>query len=302
MTTDLARLLALSPGLAKALKGVQRAARVDAPVLLLGEAGSGRSTLARALHFAGDRALGPLVELDPGTVPVELFESDLFGYRSGAFTGAERDRLGKVARAEGGTLILDHLEALPLQVQPKLLRLLAERRYAPLGGAEVECDVRFVAIAGGDLRQRVEAGAFRGDLFFRLGVLAFEIPPLRQRRDEILQIADGVLADLAERLGRPKPRLASATADWMERHGWPGNLTELRAILERGLILSRHDPLEIPPPANLTSPVPRALVEVEREEILRALAYTRGRQGKAAELLGVSRKTLWEKRKRHGIP
>src|SRR5262249_22511330 len=162
-----------------------RAAATEAPILVLGEPGSGRSTVARALHAASPRSGRVLVEVDAGVVPGTLFESELFGYRAGAFTGAERASEGRVARAQGGTLVLDHVEELPLPAQPKLLRLIAEKRYAPLGGREVEADVRFVAIGPVDLPRRVEAETFRADLFYRLEVLTFRLPALRERRSEL---------------------------------------------------------------------------------------------------------------------
>jgi DNA-binding NtrC family response regulator len=282
--------------------GLERAAASDAPVLVVGEPGSGRSTLARRLHAASRRAARPLVELDPAAIPAPLFESELFGYRAGAFTGAVAASPGRVAQAQGGTLVLDHLEDLPLAVQPKLLRLVAERRFAPLGGGEVEADVRFVAIAADDLAHRVACGAFRADLFYRLEVVAFRLLPLRERRAELEELVAGMLADLGERRGRPAPPLSAAALGWMREHAWPGNLRELRNVLERALLASDGEVLDPPPPSALLAARPRTLRDVEREEIRRALAFTRGRQGRAAELLGISRKALWEKRKRLGIP
>jgi DNA-binding NtrC family response regulator len=300
---SLTRLLRDFPVFAESLRGAERAAATDAPVLILGEAGSGRSTLARAFHNAGPRAAGPLVEVDPGAIPSTLFESEFFGYRSGAFTGAEHSAEGRVARAEGGTLLLDHVEELPLAVQPKLLRLVAERRYAPLGGQEVEAGVRFLAIGAEDLPRRVNREAFRADLFYRLEVLAFRLPPLRERRADLPAVIDALLADLAERFGRPGALLAPSARAWMLEHPWPGNLRQLRNVLERGLILTEDgSPIDPPAPAGATEERPRPLLEVEIEQIRNALAYTRGHQGRAAELLGISRKALWEKRRRYGIP
>lgn len=293
-------LLEAAPDLSAVLPGIRRAASSDAPLLLVGEPGTGRSTLARAIHTAGPRATGPLVEVDVAGLPSTLFESELFGYREGAFTGADRPREGRVAQAGGGTLVLDHLEELPRDVQPKLLRLIAERRYAPLGGEEREADVRFLALAADDLPERVERGAFRSDLFYRLEVLAFRLPPLRRRRRDLPRVVERLLADLRQRLGRPGAELAPAALEWIPEHPWPGNLTQLRNVLERALILHGDGPLEPEPPEE--GDRPRPLVEVEKAEIRRALAYTRGHQGRAAELLGISRKALWEKRKRYGIP
>jgi two-component system response regulator HydG len=287
------------------LRGIERAAASDAPVLVAGEPGSGRSTLARALHAASPRAAGPLVEVDPAVVPSALFESELFGYRAGAFTGALQGIPGRAARAEGGTLVLDHVEELPLAAQPKLLRLIAERRYAPLGGEERVAEVRFVALGALDLPERVARGAFRADLFYRLEVLAFRLPPLRERRADLPLLLDELLADLGERFGRPGLELAPRARAWMLDHPWPGNLRQLRNVLERALVLAAPDgpgPLDPEPPAAVLESRPRPLLDLEKEEIRRALAYTRGHQGRAAELLGISRKALWEKRKRYGIP
>ncbi|MEM7350329.1 MAG: sigma 54-interacting transcriptional regulator [Acidobacteriota bacterium] len=295
-------LFRASPSLAAHLPAVERAAASDSPILLLGEPGSGRSTVARAFHQASGRQTGPLVEIDPGVWPSTLFESELFGYRAGAFTGAESDVSGRVERAEAGTLILDHVEEMPLTAQPKLLRLLAERRFAPLGGRERSADVRFIAIAGEDLPQRVARGTFRQDLFYRLEVLAFRIPPLRERRADLASLCEFLLRDLGERFGCPTPSLSAQSREWMASYSWPGNLRQVRNVLERALIASGAEPLAPPRPRDAEEPRPRTLAEVENREIRRALAYTRGHQGRAAQLLGISRKALWQKRKRFGIP
>jgi DNA-binding NtrC family response regulator len=318
---SLQRLLRDYPALAAGLRGIENAAATDAPVLILGEPGTGRSSLARALHAASRRAAGPLVEVDPGAVPSALFESEFFGYRPGAFTGAATAGDGRVARAAGGTLVLDHVEELPLASQPKLLRLLAERQYVPLGGEETVADVRFIAIGPEDLTGRMVRGAFRPDLYYRLEVVAFRLPPLRERRPDLPALLDDMLADLGERFGRPSLALAPAARAWMQEHPWPGNLRQLRNALERGLILAGREPAAVPEgpersladlidpqPAEHTLPFgssarpPRPLVEIEQEHIRAALAFTRGHQGRAASLLGISRKALWEKRRRYGIP
>ncbi|HXU45996.1 MAG TPA: sigma 54-interacting transcriptional regulator [Thermoanaerobaculia bacterium] len=290
------------PALGSALAAAERAARSDAPILILGEAGTGRTTLARALHAASSRARAPLVEVDAGGIPATLFESELFGHRRGAFTGAERTVKGRVELAERGSLLLDRVEELPIAVQGKLLRLLAEHRYAPLGGGETEADVRFLATAAPDLAERAEAGRFRPDLYYRLEVLCLRLPPLRERRADLPELIAELLADLAARFGRPAPDLAERAREWMLAHPWPGNLRELRNVLERGLVAWQSGPLDPPPPTGSPGARPRRLEEVEEEEIRRALAYARGRQGRAAELLGISRKSLWEKRRKFGIP
>lgn len=298
----LAALASSSPSLAARRAALERAAASDAPILILGEAGTGRSTLARALHAASRRATRPLIEVDPGALPPSLIESELFGHRAGAFTGAERAHAGRVARAEGGTLLLDHVEELPLAAQPKLLRLLSERRYAPLGGAEVAADVRFLAIGVEELRGRVERGTFRDDLYWRLEVLTFVLAPLRRRREDVLPAAEAILADLAERFARPGLTLSARARAWFPEHDWPGNLRQLRNTLERALLAADALELDPAPPRDVAAAAPRSLEEHEREAIRAALAWTRGHQGRAAELLGVSRKGLWEKRRRLGIP
>jgi DNA-binding NtrC family response regulator len=299
---SLPSLLQDFPVLAAALQGAERAARSDVPILVLGEPGTGRSTLARALHGASRRAAGPLVIVEPAAVPSSLFESELFGYRAGAFTGAATATEGRVTRAEGGTLVLDQVEDLPLAAQPKLLRLLAERRFSPLGGSERAADVRFLALGSDELPQRIARGAFRTDLFYRLEVLAFRIPPLRERRADLPAILEHLLADLGDRFGRPHLALGQRARSWMLEHPWPGNLRQLRNVLERGVILNDDGTIDPPAPEALLEAQPRPLSAVERDQILAALAYTRGHQGRAATLLGISRKSLWEKRRRYGIP
>lgn len=301
----LAALAAGAPSLGASLAALGRAAASAAPVLILGPAGAGRTVLARALHAASDRATGPLVEFDPGTVPATLFESELFGHRAGAFTGADQSHPGRVARARGGTLLLDHVEELPLPAQPKLLRLLSERRYAPLGGTEVEADTRFLAIGSEDLAERVARGLFREDLYYRLEVLTFRLPPLAARPGDVLPLAEVLIADLALRFHRSAATLSARARDWMPRHPWPGNIRQLRNVIERALLSPAGGDgtvLDPEPPPGWTETPPRRLVDVEREAIEAALAYSRGHQGRAAALLGISRKGLWEKRRRLGIP
>jgi len=290
------------PGATGGPSSLQQVAASSSPVLILGEPGTGRSVFARLVHASGPRAAAPLIELDPGAIPSSLLESELFGYRAGAFTGAERSQAGRVARAEGGTLVLDHVEELPLASQPKLLRLLAEHRYAPLGGTETAADVRFVAIGAQDLPGRVERGAFRSDLYFRLEVLTFVLPPLRERVPELPALVAAMLADLGERFSRPGLELSTRAANWMPHYFWPGNLRQLRNVLERAMLLADGGLLDPPPPAESGAPAPLTLSAAERAAILAALAASRGHQGQAAALLGISRKGLWEKRKRLGIP
>lgn len=294
--------LAGAPSFAPLAQALARAAASEAPILLLGEAGCGRTALARALAAASGRAEGPLVEFDPGTVPATLFESELFGHRPGAFTGAERVYVGRVERARGGTLLIDPVEELPIAVQPKLLRLLAERRFAPLGGPELEADARFLAVGPDDLAGRVARGAFREDLFYRLEVLTFRLPPLRERRTDLPALADALVADLAGRFARPGLALSARARAWIAEYPWPGNARQLKNLLERELLSQDGPELDPRPRAETVEAAPKSLEASERDAIRAALAHTRGHQEKAARVLGISRKGLWEKRRRLGIP
>ncbi len=279
-----------------------RAAASSASLLIVGEPGTGRSSLARALHASSERRDQALVEFDASSVPSSLFESELFGHERGAFTGAERARSGRVGRADGGTLLLDQIESLPTLVQPKLLRLIAEHRYAPLGGQERSCDLRFLAIGSHELPERVREGRFREDLYYRLEVLAFQLAPLRERLTDLNAMVDAILEDLCARYGRSPATLSSESRAWMDRYEWPGNVRELRNLLERAVVLQSGDVIKVDPPAASSVAPPKSLVDLERQGILDALRHTRGHQGRAAEILGISRKALWEKRKRLGIP
>jgi DNA-binding NtrC family response regulator len=241
------------------------------------------------------------VEFDPSTVPASLFESELFGSAAGAFSGSPTARLGRVGRAEGGTFVLDRIEEIPLGSQPKLLRLLSECAYAPLGGPERVIGLRFVAIAAPDLLERVEQGAVRRDLFHRLEVLAFRVPSLRERRAELGGIATAILADLAERLGRPGLFLDPNSLPWICSHPWPGNLRQLRNVLERAALVAQ-DLRVSPTPSTTPGRPPTRLDELEADAIRAALAFARGQQTKAAAILGISRKSLWERRRKFGIP
>ena len=249
------------------------------------------------MHAASGR--DPRVESDIGLIQPTLFEGELFGYRRGAFTGAEATREGLVARAEGGTLVLDRIEELPTTLQPKLLRLLAESRYTPLGGRERSCDVRFLSIGSLELPERVRRGVFRSDLFYRLEVLAVRLPPLRSRREDLERLVPHLLQQAGSRYDKEVRDLSASTWSWMREHSWPGNLRELRNCIERAVVLHEGGELSIEPPR--LHGRPRSLAELEEEAIRTTLAYTRGHQGRAAEILGISRKTLWEKRKRYGI-
>lgn len=275
-------------------------------MLVLGEPGTGRSTLIRQIHAASGRAAENLVEVDAAAIPASLFESEFFGHRAGAFTGADTSAEGRVGRADGGSLLLDHVEEIPLSVQAKLLRLLSEGRFVPLGGGEKEADVRFFAIGSDELPERVKTGSFREDLFYRLEVVTLIAPPLRSRKRDLEPTIEFFLEDLSERFGGEGFSLTDESREWMSSYSWPGNLRELRNVLERAVVLAGATGTDTgalsPEPPAEAAQLPRSLAEMEREQIQRALAYTRGHQGRAAEILGISRKALWEKRKRYDLP
>jgi len=294
-------LFRYTPSLESFLGSAQRAALSEAPLLVLGEPGTGRSTLARGLHAVSGRAQGPLVEVDISAIPCTLFESELFGYEAGAFTGAEISLAGRVERAQDGSLLLDHVEDIPWDAQPKLLRVIAEKRFTPLGGREKPADVRFLGIGSEDLPERAAQGSFRQDLFYRLEVVTLRLPPLRERRSDLESLMDFFLTDLQQRFGKNRLAVTPTARAWMAEYAWPGNLRELRNVLERSLITQGEGPLD-PPCPDRGGGRPEPLHEMEKRQILLALTYTRGHQGRAAKLLGISRKTLWEKRRRYDIP
>jgi two-component system response regulator AtoC len=300
---NLDRFLQAVPSLQPLRQVLERAAQSEAPILILGPTGSGRTWLARALFGSSSRRSAPWIELDPTSIPPALFEGELFGYEAGAFTGALRRFPGRVAQAEGGALLLDHVEELPLSVQPKLLRLLAEGRFHPLGGSETRANVRFFAIASDRLPERVREGWFRADLFYRLEVLTFTLCPLRERPQDILPLAAAILEDLVARLGRLDPvELSPLARERLLRYDWPGNVRELRNCLERALLTSDSPVLELELLEERQEKPPKSLAECEREAIQAALAYCRGNTAEAARLLGISRKSLWERRRRYGLP
>ncbi|WP_374480589.1 sigma-54-dependent transcriptional regulator [Zoogloea sp.] len=271
---------------------IHRVAPTPATVLILGESGVGKEVTARALHQMSPRAERSFVPLNCAAVSAELMESELFGHVRGAFTGAREARRGLFHYANGGTLFLDEIGELPLAMQTKLLRVLEERRIRPVGSeAEVPVDVRMVAATNRDLRAEVAAGRFRQDLFYRLEVVTLAIPPLRERREDIAELAVHFNAQLASRLGLPPLPLSQADLARLAAYAWPGNVRELRNLIERSLILGGL-PADNNQAPGFVEPLPLSLAEVEKRHILAVLDQCGGNKARAATLLGVSRKTL----------
>jgi two-component system response regulator AtoC len=302
--------IAVDPASLQVLETAQRL--VDAPtnVLITGETGTGKDQLARWIHDHGPRHDHPFLKIDCASLPAELVESELFGHERGAFTGAVARKLGRLEMAESGSVVLDEVAALPAGVQAKLLRVLDDRTFQRLGGTDtLRMEARVLALTNTDLQKAVSAGRFREDLFFRLNVLNVRVPPLRERRGDIAPLAAHFLARLASVHGRGDAALDASTLKMFEAYGWPGNVRELKNAIEHALIFAKGPALlpedfpEIVRAAGNTSHPSslRSLEDVEREAIHATLEETHYKIGRAAEILGISRKTLLEKRKRYGL-
>ena len=297
-----------SAPLRSVLEVIARAAAHDVPVLLRGESGTGKTVLARALHRQGPRRERPFAVVSCPTLSEELLSSEMFGHVKGAFTGAVRDQPGRVEAAEGGTLFLDEVGELPLAVQAKLLRFLQDKQFERLGETRTRrADVRIVAASNRDLAAAVREGRFREDLLFRLDVVGVTVPPLRERRDEILPLARRFLAFFARTAHRAPPELSPEAEAALLAYPWPGNVRELRNAIERAVILTPGQvlapqafPEAIAPPAAAAPALGGdfTVEAVEREHILRVLSRA-ATQEDAARILGVDVSTIWRKKRRY---
>jgi two-component system response regulator FlrC len=298
------------PVMAPVAEALRKVAGTHSTVLLLGESGTGKEVAARTLHAWSPRAEGPFVAVSCAAVPETLIESELFGHERGAFTGAVAARRGRLELAEGGTLFLDEVGELKPELQVKLLRVLEERRFERLGGTRtLSADVRWIAATHRDLGAMRAAGTFREDLYHRLAVFPVRLPPLRERRQDILPLAGVLLARIAGGLGRPRLELEEGARRRIAGAAWPGNVRELANALERAAILAGGDTIEarhltvepaVSPAPVAPGPV-RTLVELERDALARALAECGGNRRRAAERLGIGLRTLYEKLKRYGL-
>ena len=296
---------------------VATAAPTNGRVLIYGENGTGKELVARNVHTMSRRSAGPFVEVNCAAIPEELIESELFGYQKGAFTGAVTDRQGKFEAADGGTIFLDEVGDMSLKTQAKVLRVLQEQVVERVGGrGGVRVDVRVIAATNKDLRNRIEEGAFRDDLFFRLNVIPVFVPPLRTRREDIPLLARHFLAEYAREYGHRVKELDDAALTVLRAYDWPGNVRELQNVLERLAIMvqdahisaedleflsggGRGDPEQVSGVKSL--PLHVARERFERDYIVRALATQRGNISRAAEVLGVERSNLYRKMRAFGI-
>jgi two-component system, NtrC family, response regulator AtoC len=311
MNEPRAEWIAEDPASRRVLELAERAAPANTTLLITGESGTGKDQLARYIHQIGPRRDAPYQKIDCASLPPELVESELFGHERGAFTGALESKRGRLEVAGRGTLVLDEVAAVSLGVQAKFLRVLEERRFERLGGAEtLQMDARVVALTNANLERAVGEHRFREDLFFRLNVLVLEVPPLRKRRSDILPLSVHVLGRLGPVHGRPEARLDAETQAALLAYPWPGNVRELKNALERALIFAQQDVLgvaDLPDsvraagrPGGVPSGL-RSLEDIEKEAIAATLEATHYKITRAAEILGISRKTLLEKRKRYGL-
>jgi PAS domain S-box-containing protein len=317
-----APILGSSPALLAALREIDNVAATDTTVLLLGETGTGKELFARALHAGSPRAHKPLIKVNCAAMPANLIESELFGHEKGAFTGATNRREGRFALAQGGTLLLDEIGELPLELQPKLLRVLQESEFEPVGSSRtLKVDVRVVAATNRDLAARVRDGTFREDLYYRLNVFPIRIPALRERGDDVAELAQAFVDRFSSRFGRRLAPLSASTLARLAAYTWPGNVRELANVMERGVIISKGGSFDIdralldtlprdsaptPPaadkPARILSVL--ELEDLERANIVRALEAAgwkvAGGQG-AAALLGMNPSTLNSRMRALGI-
>jgi two-component system response regulator PilR (NtrC family) len=311
------RLLGRSAAMQQLREMIARVARSQAPVHIFGESGTGKELVAQLIHESGARREGSFVPVNCGAIPTELMESELFGHKRGSFTGAVADKKGLIQNAEGGTLFLDEIADLPLHMQVKLLRVVQEKSVRPLGETREESvDVRILSATHKNLADLVAEGRFREDLFYRINVIELRVPPLRERREDIPDLAEVILRRLARRMDTEAPALDEAALTLLANYAFPGNVRELENILERALTLCTGDvisaeqlrvrgevrtgPETAPQPAD-SDALGARLEDIERDAIVKALEKTRYNKTAAAKLLGMSFRALRYRIKKLGI-
>ena len=323
VSMNFGRIVGKSPALKHMLSQVEAVAQTPANVLVLGESGVGKELVARAIHVRSSRAEAPLVKVNCASIPKELFESEFFGHVKGAFTGAQKDRVGRFQLADGGTIFLDEVAEIPIESQGKLLRVLQESEFERVGDDITRSvDVRVIAATNRNMEELMVAGKFREDLFYRLSVFPIEVPPLRERKEDVIQLARQFLEDICNDFGRAPLKLTQSQADTINAYDWPGNVRELKNVIERAVILSRGNTLllelsmpdkhpAVPGSGDSQGPLApdrirtdKQMRELQKSNIIAALDATNwkvsGKDG-TAELLGVRSTTLYDRLKAFGI-
>ncbi|MBI2277605.1 MAG: sigma-54-dependent Fis family transcriptional regulator [Dechloromonas sp.] len=307
-STNSRRIISTSEVMQRLLATASQIAPTDCTVLIHGETGVGKELIARHIHECSNRASAPFIAINCGVLSEELLANELFGHERGAFTGAGSTKPGLLEVAEGGTLFLDEVTEMPPAIQVKLLRVLQEREFSRLGGSQtIKANIRVLAATNRNPLEAVASGTLRQDLYFRLNVLGLEIPPLRERKEDIPVLVSHLLSRHANRMGKPLPQLSSAAMQHLQNYAFPGNVRELENILERAVALCRTQwvdetllPAELvalTPAVPMTADRPsiRTLAEMEREHILEALKHCNGNRVQAAKMLGIDRVSLWRK-------
>lgn len=301
------QIVGQSPVLRRVLDTANQAAPSTATVLILGESGTGKELIARSIHEKSTRHARPFVAVNCAAIPETILESELFGHERGAFTGATGRREGRFARARGGTLFLDEIGELSQSVQVKLLRVLQEGEYEPIGGRTEKADARIIAATNRDLLAEVEAGRFREDLYYRLNVICITAPPLRARRDDIPLLVDHFLGVYCKKNGRPRLQVSAEAMAKLCEYSFPGNVRQLENGIERAAVLCRSEVIGVedlpdavanassPAPSELSFPIGTPLAEVEHRLIRETMKHTGGDKSLAAQLLGISTRTIYRK-------
>jgi two-component system response regulator HydG len=312
---DAARIVGQSGAMRRVYELINRVGESDASVLIHGETGTGKELIARGIHGKSRRKNGPFVAINCAAVPHSLLESELFGHARGAFTDAKAQRTGLFVQASGGTLFLDEIGELPIDVQPKLLRALQERKVRPVGAnQEIPFDARIVAATNRNLEDEVYEKRFREDLYYRINVVKIDVPPLRERGGDVLHLAQHFLKQFAERNGKPTLELSTTGAEKLMAYNWPGNVRELENCMEHAVALARFDQItveDLPEKIRayraerfvVAANDPTEIVtmdELERRYILRVLSLVGGNKSRAAQVLGFDRRTLYRKLERYG--
>ena len=312
---DFSRIIGRGQKMKNLLETLAMVAPSDATVLLMGESGTGKEVVANAIHHNSPRAGQPFIKVSCAALPETLLESELFGHEKGAFTGAVSRREGRFQLAHRGTIFLDEVGEMSLPVQTKLLRVLQEKEFEPLGGVRtVKVDIRLITATSRELDKEVTAGRFREDLYYRLNVVPVTLPPLRERKEDIPPLTDHFLAIYREKNGKRLKGISGKALDLLVRYDWPGNIRELENCIERAVIMAREEfivPADFPPQIRMLSPdqgkddftIPSgiSLDEMERALIVKTLAETGGNRTKTSEILGINRRTLQNKLKQYAL-